>query len=82
MLFFDYTAPMRKTFALITYAAALMLTPQFSLASSAGQSSACYNIQDADARAYCLAKARGEPSQCYNVQRADLRSMCLAEVRK
>lgn len=82
MVFFDYTAPMRKTSALIMYAAALMLTPQFALASSPGQSSACYNIQDADARSYCLAKARGESSQCYTIQRADMRSQCLAEVRR
>lgn len=82
MLFFDYTAPMRKTFAIITYTASLMLTPQFALASSAGQASACYNISDADARTYCLARARGESSQCYSIQRPDLRSQCLAEVRK
>jgi len=79
MLFFDYTAPMRYTFALITYAAALMLSPQFAMAAD---SSACYNIQDADARTYCLARARGESSQCYSIQRADLRSQCLAEVRR
>lgn len=68
--------------ALITYTASLMLTPQFALASSAGQASACYSITDADARSYCIAKARGESSQCYTIQRADLRSQCLAEVRK
>lgn len=96
MLFFDYTAPMRKTFALITYTAALMLTPQFAVAAPgaiivmtvpatikpASDASACYNISDADARTYCLAQARGESSQCYSIQRPDLRSQCLAEVRK
>lgn len=44
--------------------------------------SACYAIQDADARAYCRAKAQGNSSTCYTIQSADLRSMCLAEVRK
>jgi len=48
----------------------------------AGDSGACYNVQDADARTYCLARAKSEPAQCYNIQRADLRSMCLAEVRR
>ena len=96
MLFFDYTAPMRKTFALITYTAALMLTPQFAVAApgaiivmtgpatikTASDASACYSIQDPDARAYCLAKARRDASVCYSVQRPDLRSQCLAEARK
>lgn len=71
---------MRYTFALITYTAALLLTPQFALA--AANTSACYNVSDADARAYCLARAHRQPSQCYNVQRADLRSQCLAEVQR
>ncbi len=48
----------------------------------ASQVSACYNVQDADARSYCLARARREPSQCYNVQRSDLRAQCLAEVSR
>lgn len=79
MLFFDYTAPMRRTFALITYTAALMLTPQFALAASP---SACYNVTDSDARSYCIARAKREPAQCYNIQASGMRSMCLAEVRK
>lgn len=70
---------MRYTFALITYTAALLLTPQFALADA--NPGACYNIQDADARAYCLARAHRDPGRCYSVQRSDLRSMCLAEVR-
>jgi hypothetical protein len=96
MLFFDYTSPMRKTSALITYIAALMLSPQFALAAPGAiivmsrpaviaptsDTSACYNVGDSDARSYCLAKARKEASQCYNIQAAGLRSMCLAEVRK
>lgn len=53
--------------------------PMLAFASDSG---ACYNIQDADARAYCLARAKREPSLCYNVQQADLRSMCLAEVKR
>lgn len=53
--------------------------PMLAFASDSG---ACYNIQDADARAYCLARAKREPSLCHNIQRADLRSMCLAEVSR
>jgi len=48
----------------------------------AGDSSACYNVADADARTYCLARAKREPSQCYSIQRPDMRSQCLAEVRR
>ncbi len=48
----------------------------------ASDASACYNVDDGDARSYCLAKARNEVSQCYDIQRADLRSLCLAEVRQ
>jgi len=51
-------------------------------ADTPSQAAACYNIADADARAYCLARAKHEPAQCYNIKSADLRSMCLAEVRK
>ena len=40
---------MRKTFAIITHVAALMLMPQFAMAADA---SACYNITDADARTH------------------------------
>lgn len=70
---------MRKTSAFITYLAALLLTPQFALASNAGT---CYNIADSDARSYCIAKARKDVSQCYNIQAAALRSMCLVEAGK
>lgn len=48
----------------------------------ASDSGACYNIGDADARAYCLARAHRDPGRCYSIQRADLRSLCLAEARK
>lgn len=48
----------------------------------AGNASACYNVADPDARAYCLARAKSEPAQCYSIQRADLRSQCLAEVHR
>lgn len=47
----------------------------------AADTSACYSIQDADARSYCLARARRDVSACYTIQRADLRSQCLSEVR-
>lgn len=49
-------------------------------AASQARTSACYNVQDADARTMCLARAHREPSQCYNIKRADLRQQCLAEV--
>jgi len=87
MVFFDYTAPMNEKVTLkhwIIVALAIVFTLIFGdwRTAHAADTGACYNIQDADARAYCIAKARGESSQCYNVQRADLRSQCLAEVRK
>ena len=70
---------MRKTFAIITHVAALMLMPQFAMAADA---SACYNITDADARTYCLARAHRQPGQCSSIQNPAMRSMCLSEVRK
>lgn len=79
MIFFEYTGVMRKISALITYAAALLLTPQFALAANVG---ACYNISDSDARSYCVAKARKDVSQCYNIQQPGLRSLCLSEVAR
>jgi hypothetical protein len=54
----------------------------FAATGAGANTSACYNIQDADARTMCLARAHREPSQCYSIQRADLRQQCLAEVRK
>ena len=71
---------MRNIFATITYAAAITLTPQFSLAAAA--TGACYNIADSDARTYCLARAHRQPGQCYSIQNPAMRSMCLSEVRK
>lgn len=56
--------------------------PLISATSYTSGAGACYNIQDADARAYCIAKARGDRSPCYNIQKPDLRSLCLAEVSK
>lgn len=47
----------------------------------AADSSACYSIGNADARAYCLAKAHRNSSGCYSIQSSDLRAQCLAEVR-
>lgn len=44
----------------------------------AGDSSACYTIQDADARTYCRAKAAGDSSICYAIHSSALRSQCLA----
>lgn len=43
--------------------------------------SACYNVPDADGRTACLAKERRQRSLCYSIQRADMRALCLAEVK-
>lgn len=51
-------------------------------AARAADTSTCYTVGDADARAYCIARARRDPGHCYSVQRSDLRALCLAEVRK
>lgn len=66
----------------LAYLCGIFSYPGFAVADVVPQPSACYNIQDADARAFCLARAHRNPSMCYSVQRADLRSMCLAEVRQ
>lgn len=51
-------------------------------AAAPARTSACYNVQDADARTMCLARAHREPGQCYSIQRADMRAQCLAEVQR
>lgn len=63
---------------------ALCLIPLLLVASAAtaADSSACYSISNADARAYCIAKARNQSSACYSIQSSDARSQCLAEVGK
>ena len=48
----------------------------------ASDTSACYNIGDADTRTYCLARMHKEPSLCYAIMKADVKAMCLAETRK
>lgn len=63
----------------LLYIVALVLA---SNSARAADTSACYNIPDADARTYCLARAHRQPGQCYNIQRADLRAQCFAEVRR
>ena len=49
---------------------------------AAANTSACYNIGDADTRTYCLARMHKEPSLCYAIMKADVKAMCLAETRK
>ena len=49
---------------------------------AAADTSACYNIGDADTRTYCLARMHKEPSLCYAIMKADVKAMCLAETRK
>ncbi len=79
----SYIRAMRTMILALAYISALLVTPQAALAETRQpQPSACYSIQDADARAFCLARAHRNPSMCYSVQRPDLRSMCLAEVRR
>lgn len=79
----SYIRAMRYMILALAYLSALLVTPQSALAEAGRQQpSACYSIQDADARAFCLARAHRNPSMCYSVQRPDMRSMCLAEVRQ
>lgn len=66
----------------ILIALAVLALPHAAAASEKTSTSACYNINSADARAYCLARANRERSRCYNVQNPDLRAMCLAEVKQ
>lgn len=73
---------MRTIILALAYLSALIIAPHVALADTAQQASACYNIGDADARAYCLARAHRDTGRCYNVQRPDLRAQCLAEVRR
>lgn len=47
----------------------------------AADSSACYVIANADARAYCLAETRKDASMCYAIQDSAMRARCMAEVR-
>lgn len=84
MLFFEYITAMKKTAALITYAAALLLSPHAAMAQKqpATDAVACYSISSPDARAYCLARVHRDPGRCYNVQYLELRAICLAEVRR
>lgn len=71
---------------MLTYFAGVAMGIAISILAShrahAADSSACYNVNDPDARAYCIAKSRNEPAACYSIKRAELRSMCLAEVRR
>lgn len=77
----SYSRSMRSIILVLAYFSALLVAPHSAIAGSSA-ASACYNIQDADARASCLARAHREPSRCYNVQRAELRAICLSEVRR
>ena len=40
-------------------------------------SSHCYNIQDADKRAFCLGSTEKKTSYCYNIRDQDWRNYCL-----
>ena len=77
----SYILSMRIIVLTIAYATALLVAPHSAIAGSSA-ASACYNVQDADARAYCLARVHRDPGRCYNVQRADLRSACQAEAHQ
>jgi hypothetical protein len=70
---------MTRKLGIIPCTAALLLASSLAAADDA---SACYNIADADARAYCLARAHRQPAQCYSIRNPAMRSMCLAEVRQ
>lgn len=77
----SYILSMRSIILTLAYASAILVAPHSAIASG-NAASACYNVQDADARSACLARAHRDPGRCYNVQRADLRALCLAEVRR
>ena len=77
----SYILSMRIIVLTVAYASALLVAPHSAIAGGSA-ASACYNVQDADARASCLARVHREPSRCYNVQRADLRALCLSGVRR
>lgn len=77
----SYILSMRIIVLTIAYVTALLVAPHSAVAGS-GATSACYNVQDADARASCLARVHRDPGRCYNVQRADLRALCLSEARR
>lgn len=77
----SYIRSMRSIILALAYFSALLVAPHSAIAGSSA-ASACYNVQDADARAACLARVHREPARCYNVQRADLRALCLSEVRR
>lgn len=83
-----YTASMKKIVLFLAYACALVVHPAMAMIASTdapmalANSSACYNVQDSDARSFCLARTHREPSQCYNIKRPDLRAQCLAEVTR
>ena len=72
---------MRSIILILAYVSALMVAPHSAIA-GVSAASACYNVQDADARAACLARVHRDPGRCYNIQRADLRAVCLSEVRR
>ena len=72
---------MRSIILTLAYVSALLVVPHSAIASG-NAASACYNVQDADARAACLARVHRDPGRCYNIQRADLRVVCLSEVRR
>lgn len=69
---------MRKIISACICLFAILITPQ-SVFAGAG---ACYNISDADARAYCIARERHDASYCYNIQSASMRSTCMGEVKR
>ena len=77
----SYIRSMRSIILILAYVSALMVAPHSAIAGGSA-ASACYNVQDADARAACLARVRRDPGRCYNIQRADLRAVCLSEVRR
>ena len=77
----SYILSMRIIVLTIAYVTALLVAPHSAVAGSSA-ASACYNVQDADARASCLARVHRDPGRCYNVQRADLPAKSMSEVRR
>lgn len=61
-------------------AVALLMSVPLAASSQTTVPSQCYNIRNADLKAYCLATTRRQESYCYNVKDGDKKHFCLAQV--
>lgn len=79
-----YDEIMKKlAFLLLGFVIIMLMMPlALLMAPARADTSACYNIPDADGRTACIARERRDRSMCYAIQRSDMRALCLTEVRK